>query len=115
MHGTIDVAENIKQEAARDRAYSTPLEDFNPGDPELFRSDSFWPYFDRLRKETPVHYCKYSMLGPSWSVTKYNDIMDMETNHAVFSSTASLSGITIRDVPPDLRLEDFIAMDQRRR
>src|SRR5438067_5510414 len=114
MHGTIDVAEDIRKEAVRDRAYSTPLEEFNPGDPELFRSDSFWPYFDRLRKEDPVHYCKDSMFGPYWSVTKYNDIMDIETNHAVFSSAASLGGITIRDVPPDLRRESFIAMDQPR-
>ena len=114
MHGTIDVAEDIRKEAARDRAYSTPLEEFNPGDPELFRSDSFWPYFDRLRKEAPVHYCKDSMFGPYWSITKYNDIMDIETNHAVFSSAASLGGITIRDVPPDLRRESFIAMDQPR-
>jgi cytochrome P450 len=114
MHGTIEVAEDIKQEAARERAYSTPLEEFNPGDPELFRSDSFWPYFDRLRKEAPVHYCKDSMFGPYWSITKYNDIMDIETNHAVFSSAASLGGITIRDVPPDLRRESFIAMDQPR-
>jgi len=114
MHGTIDVAEDIRKEAVRDRAYSTPLEEFNPGDPELFRSDSFWPYFDRLRKEAPVHYCKDSMFGPYWSITKYNDIMDIETNHAVFSSAASLGGITIRDVPPDLRRESFIAMDQPR-
>jgi cytochrome P450 len=114
MHGTIDAAENIKQKAARDLAYSTPLENFNPGDPELFRSDSFWPYFDRLRKEDPVHYCKDSMFGPYWSVTKYNDIMDIETNHSVFSSAAYLGGITIRDVPPDLRRESFIAMDQPR-
>jgi cytochrome P450 len=114
MHGTIDVAEDIKKEAARERAYSTPLEEFNPGDPELFRSDSFWPYFDRLRKEAPVHYCKDSMFGPYWSITKYNDIMDIETNHSVFSSAASLGGITIRDVPPDLRRESFIAMDQPR-
>jgi cytochrome P450 len=114
MHGTIDAAETIRQKAARDLAYSTPLEDFNPGDPELFRSDSFWPYFDRLRKEDPVHYCKDSMFGPYWSVTKYNDIMDIETNHSVFSSAASLGGITIRDVAPDLRRESFIAMDQPR-
>jgi len=114
MHGTIDAAETIRQKAARDLAYSTQLEDFNPGDPELFRSDSFWPYFDRLRKEDPVHYCKDSMFGPYWSVTKYNDIMDIETNHSVFSSAASLGGITIRDVAPDLRRESFIAMDQPR-
>jgi cytochrome P450 len=110
MHGTID--QNPQQKAASDRASSIPLEQFNPDDPELFRTDTFWPYFDRLRQEDPVHYCKDSMFGPYWSVTKYNDIMDIETNHAVFSSAASLGGITIRDV--DLRRESFIAMDQPR-
>ena len=94
MHGTIKPAE----EEARERAYATPLEDFDVSEPELFRTDTFWPYFDRLRKEEPVHYCKDSMFGPYWSVTKYNDIMEIETNHAVFSSAASLGGITIRDV-----------------
>src|SRR5258707_485816 len=114
MHGTIDLAQNSDQNAARERAYSIPLEQFDPGDPELFRSDTFWPYFDRLRKEAPVHYCRDSVFGPYWSVTKYNDIMDIETNHSVFSSAASLGGITIRDIAPDLRRESFIAMDQPR-
>jgi cytochrome P450 len=112
MHGTID--QNPQQKAASDRASSIPLEQFNPGDPELFRTDTFWPYFDRLRQEDPVHYCKDSMFGPYWSVTKYKDIMDIETNHAVFSSAASLGGTSIRDVAPDLRRESFISMDQPR-
>jgi cytochrome P450 len=112
MHGTIDLVHNSDQQAARERAQSIPLEQFDPGDPELFRSDTFWPYFDRLRREDPVHYCKDSVFGPYWSVTKYNDIMDIETNHAAFSSASSLGGITIRDVAPDLRRESFIAMDQ---
>ena len=47
-------------------------------------------------------------------MTKYNDIMAVDTNHGVFSSAAALGGITIRDVPPDLRRESFIAMDQPR-
>src|SRR5215467_433227 len=114
MHETIDLADDINAEAARQRAYSLPLGEFDPGDPELFRTDSFWPYFDRLRKEAPVHYTKESMFGPYWSVTRYNDIMDIETNHAVFSSAAALGGITIRDIDPDLRRESFIAMDQPR-
>jgi cytochrome P450 len=114
MHGTIDSVQNPQLKAAQDRAASVPLAQFNPGDPELFRTDTFWPYFDRLRREEPVHYCNDSMFGPYWSVTKYNDIMDIETNHAVFSSAASLGGITIRDVAPDLRRESFIAMDQPR-
>ena len=114
MHGTVDLAQDARLEEARERAYSLPLEDFNPGDPELFRSDTHWPYFDRLRKEDPVHYCKDLMFGPYWSVTRYNDIMAVDTNHGVFSSASALGGITIRDVAPDLRRESFISMDQPR-
>jgi cytochrome P450 len=114
MDGTIDLDVKSSQDAARERAYSLPLSEFDPGHPELFRSDTLWPYFDRLRKEDPVHYCKDSMFGPYWSVTRYNDIMAIDTNHQVFSSAASLGGITIRDVPPDFRRESFIAMDQPR-
>ena len=114
MDRAIDFARPASLDAARERAMSLPLADFDPGDPELFRSDTHWPYFDRLRKEDPVHYCKDSMFGPYWSVTRYNDIMDIETNHAVFSSASALGGITIRDVPPDLRRESFITMDQPR-
>jgi cytochrome P450 len=114
MHGAIDLARPTSLDAARERAMSLPLADFDPGNPELFRTDTHWPFFDRLRKEDPVHYCRDSMFGPYWSVTRYNDIMDIETNHALFSSAASLGGITIRDAPPDVRRESFIAMDQPR-
>src|SRR6202011_1366430 len=109
-----DSAQTLHQKAARERAYTIPIEQFDSGDPQLFRSDTFLPYFDRLRREEPVHRCKDSMFGPYWSVTKYNDIMEIETNHAVFSSASSLGGITIRDVPSDFRRESFIAMDQPR-
>ncbi|MDA9545926.1 MULTISPECIES: cytochrome P450 [unclassified Bradyrhizobium] len=112
MHGTIESAGKL--DALRERAMSLPLEQFDPGDPELFRTDTFWPYFDRLRREDPVHYCKDSMFGPYWSVTRYNDIMEIETNHAVFSSASALGGITIRDIDPDLRRESFISMDPPR-
>ncbi len=114
MHGTIDPGVDSHQKAAADKAWSIPLDEIDVSQPELFRTDSFWPYFDRLRREAPVHYCRDSMFGPYWSVTKYNDIMDIETNHSVFSSAASLGGITIRDVPSDFRRESFIAMDQPR-
>jgi cytochrome P450 len=114
MHGTIEQTADDQLRAAREKAYSMPLADFDPGHPELFRTDTHWPYFDRLRKEDPVHYCKDSMFGPYWSVTKYNDIMAVDTNHGVFSSAAALGGITIRDAPRELRREMFIAMDQPR-
>ncbi|MFX7701401.1 hypothetical protein ABTJ88_19390, partial [Acinetobacter baumannii] len=83
MYGTIEQTGEDALRAAREKAYARRLEDFDPGDPELFRSDTFWPYFDRLRKEDPVHFCKDSMFGPYWSVTKYNDIMAVDTNHGV--------------------------------
>ncbi|MBU1378476.1 MAG: cytochrome P450 [Alphaproteobacteria bacterium] len=98
----------------RDLAYSTPLEDLHPGDPELFLNDAFWPYFERLRREAPVHYCRESEYGPYWSVTRYQDIMAVDTNHGVFSSDASLGGIALRDQPMEYRRSSFIAMDPPR-
>ncbi len=100
------------EDEARARAYSTPLADLNPGDPDLFRTNTHWPYFERLRAEDPVHWCKDSEFGSYWSVTRYQDIMAVDTNHQVFSSDAALGGITIRDAPKDLRRPSFIAMDQ---
>jgi cytochrome P450 len=100
-----------KEAATRSPAYDLPLDKFNVADPELFRSYTFWPYFERLRAEDPVHLCTQSDYGPYWSVTKYNDIMAVDTNHQVFSSEASLGGITIRNQQQDFPLPMFIAMD----
>ena len=91
--------------------YDMPLEDFDVSQPELWRDNVFWPYFERMRKEDPVHFCKESENGPYWSVTKYNDIMAVDTNHKVFSSESTLGGITIRDQEEDFPLPMFIAMD----
>ncbi|WP_027578782.1 cytochrome P450 [Bradyrhizobium sp. Ai1a-2] len=114
MHRTLDPSRDSRYDSARERALSLPLEEFDPGDPELFRSDTHWPYFDRLRKEDPVHYTSDSMFGPYWSITKYDDIMDVETNHEVFSSASALGGITLVDVASDLRRESLINMDPPR-
>ncbi|HEY4126087.1 MAG TPA: cytochrome P450 [Rhizomicrobium sp.] len=100
-------AKNLQHDA-RERAYSMPLAEINVADPELFRTDTMWPYFERLRKEAPVHYQPEHEFGPYWSVTKYNDIMAIDTNHADFSSEPS---ITIVDPKEDFTLPMFIAMD----
>ena len=97
--------------AARDRAWSTPLSSLNVADPQLFQDDAFWPFFERLRRDDPVHYCADSEFGPYWSVTKYRDIMAVDTNHKVFSSLSTLGGISIRDQRADFPLPMFIAMD----
>ncbi|HWA04759.1 MAG TPA: cytochrome P450 [Rhizomicrobium sp.] len=96
---------------AHSPAYDIALDKINVSQPELFRTNSFWPYFERLRREDPVHYCAESDYGPFWSITKYNDIMAVDTNHQVFSSEASLGGITLRNQQPDFLLPMFIAMD----
>lgn len=98
--------------AARRQAFSTPLSQFHPGDPELFRSDSHWPYFERLRKEEPVHWCKTSPVGPYWSVTKYHDIVKVDTSPAIFSSDLNVGGFMLRDPAPEYKWPSFIAMDE---
>jgi len=97
---------------AREDAYSMPLEKINPAQPDRFQSNTIWPYFERLRKEDPVHYTPESLYGPYWSITKYNDIMAIDTNHQVFSSEATMGGITLigNHGDPD-PLPMFIAMD----
>jgi cytochrome P450 len=97
---------------AREEANAIPLSELNVAQQSLFQTDTLWPYFERLRKEDPVHYCGESEFGPYWSITKYDDIMAVDTNHQVFSSEYSLGGITIgggsANVDP---LPMFIAMD----
>lgn len=91
-----------------------PLEQIDVSRPSLFQKDTIGLFFDRLRKEDPIHYCRESNVGPYWSVTKFNDIMAVDTNHKVFSSEAKLGGIAIQDmhsVEGALELEMFIAMD----
>src|ERR1700692_3771709 len=102
------------QRAAREEAYAMPLKDFHPGAPRLFQNDTLWPFFERLRKEEPVHYCTNAPIDPYWSVVKYHDIMHVDTSHGIFSSDAGLGGISIRDVPPGYDWPSFIAMDQPR-
>ena len=72
--------------------YSITLDQINIAQPEIFRQDKQWNYFKRLRAEDPVHYCAESAYGPYWSVTKFQDIFTVDTNHEVYSSAA---GITV--------------------
>ncbi|MGH6963084.1 MAG: cytochrome P450 [Phenylobacterium sp.] len=103
--GSIDV-----KRAAREAAYSMPLSEINPADPELFRTDTLWPYFERLRAEDPVHWAvdPSADVGGFWSVTKWNDIMAVDTNHEAFSSDPT---IVLPDPAEDFTMPMFIAMD----
>uniref|UniRef100_UPI00356B553E cytochrome P450 n=1 Tax=Immundisolibacter sp. TaxID=1934948 RepID=UPI00356B553E len=70
--------------------------------------DAQWGFFERLRKEDPVHYCADSEYGPFWSVTRFNDIAHVEKNHQIFSSEPT---ITIADLPEEIPFQSFIQMD----
>ena len=100
-------------------AYSVPLDKIHPAEPALFKNNVMWSYFERLRKEDPVHYCKRPFdlgmgefldeeIGPYWSITKYNDIMEVDTNHKIFSSEPA---ITLFDPREEFTTPMFIAMD----
>ena len=45
-------------------------------------------------------------------MTKYKDIMQVDTNQKVYSSDAMMGGIVLRDTPMDYRRPSFISMDQ---
>lgn len=89
-------------------AFDRPLDEIDVSHPSLFQTETLWPYFDRLRRDDPVHFHENEEFGAYWSVTKYTDIMHVETNHQIYSSEG---GITIRDPLDDFRLPMFIAMD----
>jgi cytochrome P450 len=94
--------------AVLNHADTVALDDIDVSDPKLYQDDSYYPYFARLRREAPVHYCRQSLYGPYWSVTKYKDIMQVEINHQVYSSDLAIS---ILDPPKGLERQSFIAMD----
>ena len=79
-------------------------------DPIFFKQDTWGPSFALLRRERPVHYCSSSPYGPYWSITRFQDVQDVELDHSVFSSDSSRGGIRI-----DNRLRDsFISSDPPR-
>ncbi|MEM7003640.1 MAG: cytochrome P450 [Pseudomonadota bacterium] len=79
--------------------YAIDLEQMDPSHPALFLNGTMWPHFERLRAEDPVHYHEHSMFGPYWSVTKYQDIMHVDTHHEIFSSHQKKGGIALGGVP----------------
>ncbi|MGB1949300.1 MAG: cytochrome P450 [Marinobacter sp.] len=84
------------------------LRDIDVSNPFLYRQGLWHSYFKRLRDECPVHYQSRSPFGPFWSVTRYEDIMYVDTHHDLFSAEPIIS---IGPQPEGLELETFIAMD----
>lgn len=88
--------------------YKLPLETLDVAKAAIFQANAQGAYFKRLRTEAPIHYCPDSMHGPYWSITRYADILAVDTNAADFSSQ---DNIVIGDVDPEQMVPMFIAQD----
>ena len=84
------------------------LSEIDVSNPELYRTDTWQPYFARLRAEDPVHWTENNEFGGFWSVTRFQDIVTVDKSHEDFSSEPA---ITIGDYGADLPVRQFIAMD----
>ena len=88
--------------------YDVDLATMDVSKAEIFQANLHGEYFRRLRKEDPVHYCPDSPFGPYWSITKFHDIIAVDSNNTGFSSQRD---IVIGDAPSDFDTPMFIAMD----
>lgn len=89
-------------------AFDVPLEQLDPSPAALFDSGQHWAYFERLRKEDPVHFVESEEFGPYWSITKFDDIVKVDSQNDVFSSEPSIAlGESEIGFEPPM----FIAMD----
>ena len=89
-------------------ALTMPLAQIDVSDPRLLEQDAWRPYFARLRAEDPVHFLPESPFGPFWSITRFEDIVAVESDTGTFSSAPT---ILIGDLTDDLPVDMFIAMD----
>lgn len=93
---------------------SIPLDKIDVSNPNIYKDDCWQPYFARLRKEAPVHYCADSPVGAYWSVSSHNLIKQVDTNHQIFSSAQGIAIPTLAEEDMDentVPIENFISMD----
>jgi cytochrome P450 len=96
---------------ARPVVNAMALDQIDPSDAEHFVDDTIGLYFERLRREDPVHLAVSPIYGSYWSITKYHDIMHVDTRHDLFSASVDYGGITLWDIPTADRRPSFIQMD----
>ena len=96
-------------------AADMPLEEINPVWNRLFSENRMLEYFERLRREDPVHFNESEVAGRYWSLTRYEEIKAVDTDHKNFSSAHGITlGFPIDQPLPEgaLDISLFIAMDQ---
>jgi cytochrome P450 len=85
-----------------------PLDKIDLAHPGIWQANEYLPFLKRLRAEAPVHYCAESATGPYWSVTKYKDIMEVDTSPHIYSSEPTIG---IVDAYEEFTIPSFISMD----
>ena len=96
-------------------AADVALEEINPVWNRLFAENRMLDYFERLRREDPVHFNESEVAGRYWSLTRYKEIKAVDTDHKNFSSAHGITlGFPIDQPLPEgaLDVSMFIAMDQ---
>ena len=48
--------------------YAIPLDQFDLSNGHIFQQNRHWGFFERLRREDPVHLTKDSPFGPFWNI-----------------------------------------------
>jgi cytochrome P450 len=108
--------ERIDEADVYERDLATlPIERIDVARPPLFQLGLAPRYFERLRREAPVHYCPDGLYGPYWSITRHRDVERVELDTETFSSDHFNGGVTIAAHPDDPQFfPSFIAMDPPR-
>ena len=88
---------------------------YDVSDPALYETQTHARLFEHLRAQDPVHFCKCPERGDHWSITRYDDIVEVEKNTDVFSNKYDLGGIRLQDQAIGSVIEGssatFISMD----
>ena len=98
----------MSQAAQTQHPSLSDIADINVSDPNLYAQDTWRPFFARLREEDPVHCQANSPFGPFWSITRFDDIVAVDSNFQDFSSEPT---IVIGDLTEELPVTQFISMD----
>jgi cytochrome P450 len=101
------------------------LATLHPARPDRFADGTVHAVMERLRREAPIHRTEESEFGAYWSVSNYNDIVEIEALPLLYSSEGERGGVSVVDADfadpdgtlqrdPANRMEMFIAMDPPR-
>jgi hypothetical protein len=76
------------------------MEELLPFNEPKYVADPY-PYWERLRNEAPVYWCRASRF---WAITRYDDVLEVLRDPARFSSRAGPSGLSEKSDMPRLPL-----------